>query len=118
MRNHRPTANVPYRLATAADALPDFTVEDYGVRMPGGQRCHAIGLPTGDCRQAKEPDSEYCYYHDKLQLGLMEPSVPTAQSWGPAWTHDLDGIALYPVWPLPAEGYVLLEDAPDVLVVA
>ncbi len=64
-------------------------------RLPGPQRCGAIGIGTvlpgaHDCRQVAW-GSTYCYYHEKLRKGLMEPSAP-----------------VYVVWPLPPEGYFLV----------
>lgn len=56
------------------------------------ERCHAIGLLRGDCEVHRHTDSLYCYYHDKVQRGLLEPTA-----------------RVYPVFPLPAEGYVLAE---------
>ena len=43
-----------------------------------------------DCPQGRLHGKPYCYYHDKLLDGLMEP-----ESTDP-----------YPVWPLPATGYL------------
>lgn len=51
---------------------------------PGSQRCNALGLQRGDCQQPRLIESIYCYYHDKLASGVMEPTAP-----------------VYPVWPLP-----------------
>jgi hypothetical protein len=89
------------------DILPDLTYEEHGVRIRGTRRCHAIGLEMGDCRQASIEGSHYCYYHDKLQRGVITPSVPA-----PEEADQRDGMALYPTWPLPREGYVLLSLPP------
>lgn len=89
------------------DVLPALTMKEHGVAVPSHQRCHAIGLEVGDCRQARASRSLYCYYHDKLQRGLTTPSVPS-----PDEADQRDGMALYPVWPLPADGYFLLNEVP------
>lgn len=90
-----------------------MTFDEHGVALKGSQRCHAVGLERGDCRQRRQPDSRYCYYHDKLQKGLTSPSVPL-----PEESDQRDGMALYPVWPLPEGGYVLLDESPTRLCVA
>ncbi len=64
-----------------------------GIR-PGSQRCLAIDLKEGDCQQPNLRGKAYCYYHDKVYTGLMEP---TSQY-------------LYPVFPLPETGYVTVEN--------
>lgn len=84
-----------YRLRTHMDEMEDIDRESG--RLPGTQRCAAIGLERGDCKMHRHlrPGGEvsaYCYYHDKLALGLIEPSAP-----------------VYPVFPLPAPGYVFVE---------
>lgn len=66
-------------------------------RKPGNQRCGAIGLEKGDCQQSARRGHVYCNYHEKLSLGLMEPSAP-----------------IYPVWPLPPFGYVLIKERNNV----
>lgn len=65
----------------------------YGGVLKGKDRCRGVKLERGDCPFARWPGSAYCYYHDKLFTGLTEPSAP-----------------VYPVWPLPKNGYVILED--------
>lgn len=93
--------------------LPDFHEEvpddDEGVKrfvsLRGHQRCRAIGLHRGDCSQPKLPGKAYCYYHDKLFEGLMMPSEENQSVPGPV------GIDAYPVWPLPANGYILATPA-------
>lgn len=71
--------------------MPDLR-SHYGGVIKGADRCGAIGLEQGnDCVQ-EAPDSVYCYYHTKLLQGLTKPNS-----------------MYYPVWPLPAEGYVLVE---------
>lgn len=84
-----------------------MNLEEHGVVMPGNRRCHAIGLEMGDCRQQRTSDSLYCYYHDKLQRGVLGASVPA-----PEEADQRDGMALYPIWPLPVEGYYMLSMAP------
>lgn len=74
------------------DPLPDLPMYD-GQVLKGEDRCGAIFLLRGDCRERRRSDSAYCMYHDKLQKGLTEPTAK-----------------VYPVWPLPEKGYVLLED--------
>lgn len=54
------------------------------------RRCAAIGLERGDCKM--RTDDVYCYYHAKVAAGMLDP----------------DEQALYPVFPLPANGYVLV----------
>lgn len=49
-------------------------------------------LERGDCPQERTTTSSFCYYHEKLVDGLTEPTGE-----------------LYPVWPIPAEGYVLVD---------
>jgi hypothetical protein len=93
------------------DILPSMTYAEDGCSVPSERRCHAIGLEKGDCRQERLPDSRYCYYHDKLQRGVTHPSVPTPED-------PRDGMALYPVWPLPEDGYFLLTESPRRLAVA
>lgn len=73
-------------------ALPDMELFS-GRTIPGADRCHAIGLPRGDCEQERWRDSAYCFYHDKLQKGL---TTPTAE--------------VYPAWPLPLSGYVFTDE--------
>jgi hypothetical protein len=53
-------------------------------RVPGSQRCNALGLQLADCQEVRTTDSIYCYYHEKVRSGLLEPTAP-----------------VYPVWPLP-----------------
>lgn len=61
------------------------------VRRRSSERCHAVGLVRGDCEQHRAPGSVYCYYHDKVQAGTLEPSAP----------------GVYPILPLPVGGYVM-----------
>lgn len=96
------------------DVLPPLTHEEHGVGVPSNRRCHAIGLENGDCRSPRvapsleRPEgSLYCYYHDKLARGVCEPSVPS-----PEEADQRDGMALYPTWPLPEDGYVLMTESP------
>lgn len=87
--------------------LPPLTFDEHGVSVPSDRRCHAIGLEMGDCRQTRTDESLYCYYHDKLQRGVLDASVPA-----PEEADQRDGMALYPIWPLPVEGYYMLSEAP------
>lgn len=47
----------------------------------------------GDCDHDAWRGRAYCYYHEKVRLGLLDPSAE-----------------IYPVWPLPAKGYVIISD--------
>lgn len=82
-----------WRKPRKGEALPDI-LRAQG-RLPGSQRCSAIGLghTRSACPHARWHDSAYCYYHKKLQSGLTEPDVES-----------------YPVWPLPTTGYRLLHE--------
>lgn len=91
MRSHPTRQPEAWRRRKPEEVLPDLSGQ-LGTR-PGSQRCVATNLTTGDCKQARMHDSGYCFYHEKLRLGLMEPSGE-----------------LYPVWPLPVGGYVLLRE--------
>ena len=66
--------------------LPSLDAAFGGV--PGRVRCGAHGLLRGGCYLEREAESVYCYYHSKLQAGLLD--------------HD---VAVYPVWKLPPHGY-------------
>lgn len=79
-----------WRPRRASDVLPAISTA-LGQR-PGSQRCWALGLLRGDCPQPNIRGEAYCFYHMKLYRGQMEPSGE-----------------LYPVWPLPQGGYVLVE---------
>lgn len=57
--------------------------------VKGRSRCQAHGLQRGGCYLTHLKDGPYCYYHDKIYQGLLDP----------------DEIGLYPVWPLPKWGY-------------
>lgn len=85
-----------WRPRYASEALPPVP-SVYGGFIPSYLRCHALGLglgsKKGDCVQFRVDGSYYCYYHDKVQRGVLEPE------------HHL-----YPVWPLPSKGYVLMEE--------
>lgn len=72
--------------------LPDLP-GPYGGVTPGNKRCLATNLERSDCPHARTLTSSYCYYHEKLQKGLTEPSADA-----------------YPVWPLPPHGYVVVEE--------
>lgn len=72
--------------------LPDLP-GPYGGVTPGAKRCLALGLVRGDCPHTRESLSSYCYYHSKLQKGLTERTAD-----------------VYPVWPLPPQGYVITEE--------
>lgn len=97
LRQARPVEARTARERRPSDApLPDVELWS-GRIIKGTARCHAIGLPRGDCEQERWRHSAYCFYHDKLQRGLTEP---TAQN--------------YPVWPLPLSGYVFT-DEPEVV---
>lgn len=87
---------LPWRPRNGAEVLPALD-SPYGGSVPGHRRCLAIGLgltEKSDCCQERWDGSVYCYYHTKVRTGLLE-----------AESH------LYPVWPLPRTGYVLLEEA-------
>lgn len=87
-----PVAPASFRKRKTGDQLEDLILTS-GITRKGEDRCGAIGLVAGDCREWRLPDSTYCRYHDKLQRGLTEPTAD-----------------IYPVWPLPEEGYVLTEE--------
>lgn len=70
-------------------------------------RCAARGLILGDCCERQSQDSVYCYYHSKVQRGVI--STHLAKNSNGAWVEAAPS-NVYPVWPLPATGYVLLED--------
>ena len=61
--------------------------------IPGRIRCGAHGLLRGGCYMERGRDSVYCYYHEKVALGLLD--------------HD---VATYPVFPLPVHGYRFTDD--------
>lgn len=83
----------PFRERRPIDApLEDLELWSGG-KVKGEMRCSALGLPRGDCEQERLPHSAYCFYHDKLQQELTEPTAMT-----------------YPVWPLPKAGYILLDE--------
>lgn len=75
--------------------------------------CSAVGLTREfrqmpvDCSQPRAVGSAYCYYHDKVQRGLIDSfrSTNSAGEWSAVPPH-----LLYPVYPLPLSGYVLLEE--------
>lgn len=73
--------------------------------LPGHRRCWATGLGVAGsaCQQERWTDSNYCYYHDKLQRELTAPCPSMVDDEG----NSFSGIDQYPVWPLPAEGYVI-----------
>lgn len=39
-----------------------------------GRRCQDENV-FGKCEQASLPDSNYCYYHDKIHKGITTPSM-------------------------------------------
>ena len=79
-----------------------------GGGVPGERRCSAIGLQLGDCTQQHIEGSRYCYYHDKVQKGVIDSFMSTNSSGG--W-YEESPRNIYPVWPLPVEGYWLLDRA-------
>lgn len=93
MRTYEPVAGVAWRERYYGEVLPDQ--EDRGElgARAGDQRCGAIGLMRGDCDHGSWRGRVYCYYHEKVRLGLLEPTAE-----------------IYPVWPLPANGYVIVSD--------
>ena len=94
IRNRGPEPQQRWRRRTRGDEqLPKLEGNYYGP-VTSGQRCHATDLLLGDCKQHAPRGSDYCYYHEKLRVNLLEPSA-----------------ALYPVWPLPKGGYVLTDRA-------
>jgi hypothetical protein len=97
LRRSRPVEARPYRERRPSDPqLPDMELWS-GRTIKGSLRCHAIGLPRGDCEQESWRGSAYCLYHDKLQRGLTTPTAET-----------------YPAWPLPLSGYVFTDDPVEV----
>ena len=95
--NRKPTSRRPFRERRPTDApMPDLELWSGGV-VKGERRCSALGLPRGDCEQERVPNSAYCFYHDKLQRELTTPTAMT-----------------YPVWPLPLNGYLFLDESQEV----
>lgn len=90
LREHRPSPRLHWR-ERGDEVLPDM-LGPYGGVTPGAKRCLAVGLERGDCPHIRTFTSSYCYYHEKLQRGLTEPTADA-----------------YPVWPLPPLGYVVTE---------
>ena len=90
VRNRKPVRQLTWRPRTASDVLPDLPTA-VGTRS-GKDRCGVVGLMRGDCPQPRWKKNPLCYYHMKLARSLMDPSAE-----------------LYPVWPIPKTGYVLLE---------
>lgn len=71
--------------------------------------CSAAGLLVGDCTEHCIEEAAYCYYHDKVERGLVtyfEANMSRGLTEVPP-TH------FYPVWPLPKSGYVLLYSEED-----
>lgn len=87
LRTRKPADRKDIKERQPDQHLQDLIIGDR-VIVPGPQRCGAVWLPLGDCRQRRNPDSAYCYYHHKL---AEEMTTPTADT--------------YPVWPLPKHGY-------------
>lgn len=87
----RPLAN-DFTAVLRREPLPDL-LGGY----KGSHRCNALALYRGDCPQQREPGSIYCYYHDKVQRGLLEPFVNA-----------------YPVWPLPDYPWKPLEPQKEI----
>lgn len=104
------TELLPDLQPSSSDGLVSFLAEYNqvlgGGRVCGERRCSAIGLHNGDCSQQRTNHSRYCYYHDKVQTGVISTFQGTSSTGG--W-HDAEPRDLYPVWPLPINGYVLLE---------
>lgn len=73
-----------------------WTIGNGGVvlTIPARHRCGALGLGRGDCKMDRLDTSRYCFYHDKIQRGVIEPEE---SDW-------------YPVLPLPRLGYTLVSD--------
>lgn len=90
LRSRKAAEPQTWRKRRKNEELPPLTTACQTI--PGHLRCRAIGLERGDCQMQRTHDSFYCYYHTALSEGLMEPDAP-----------------IYPVWPLPPKGYVLLE---------
>lgn len=64
--------------------LPDLELSfGNGLRL-GGLRCGQLGLIRGDCQEERRVGKLYCYYHDKVASGLIDPPKE-----------------MYPTWPLP-----------------
>lgn len=77
MRNRKPVKKV----LTFVPLEPAIALETDGL-------CLLDGLEKGQCRQQRWVGNAYCYYHQKLHDGLLQPSAD-----------------LYPVTPLPRWGY-------------
>jgi hypothetical protein len=96
MRTYEPIAGVAWRERRFGEVLPDQDERSGLGRRSGEQRCGAIGLGDTvirDCDHDAWRGRVYCYYHDKVRLGMLEPTAE-----------------IYPVWPLPARGYVIIND--------
>lgn len=74
-----------------------------GSGIPGDWRCRAVGLTYGDCHQQRKTGSAYCYYHDKVQRGAITEHADYPEG------RPVSPRTLYPVYPLPRDGYILLE---------
>lgn len=75
-----------------------------------GPRCSATGLLLGDCDQQRFGESPYCYYHEKIACGHIDTFV--AKNASLAW-EEVSPRSVYPVYPLPVVGYVLLVATPQ-----
>ena len=72
--------NIEFR----TENLPDLELSfGNGIRR-GSQRCGQLGLIRGDCQEERKIGKLYCYYHDKVSSGRIEPPKE-----------------MYPSWPLP-----------------
>lgn len=76
-------------------------------------QCSCVGLwgggsGRGFCSQPRYYDPEtavigpYCYYHTKVQKGMLKPQ----ETYSEPIPGMPDGVGCYPIWPLPANGYV------------
>ena len=72
--------NVEFR----TENLPDLELSfGNGIRR-GDKRCGQLGLIRGDCQEEHMNGKLYCYYHEKVVSGKIEPPQE-----------------MYPVWPVP-----------------
>jgi hypothetical protein len=75
------------------DTLPNMELSfGSGIRL-GHLRCGQLGLIRGDCQEERLPNRMYCYYHQKVLEGKIEPPQD-----------------MYPVWPLPQDTWQFAVD--------
>lgn len=133
LQAHAPGKGSVWRPLGANEHLPDLPpssadglvmlLAEYGQVLGGGPvpgelRCSAIGLHAGDCSQRHIDGSRYCAYHEKVRTGIITSFLVTNSAGtyvdtervgeGASW-QEVSPSSIYPVWPLPEKGYVLLD---------